>query len=158
MIHYFLQLSLNCLSYSQISKQLHMLFIFSLFQPVELFIVQKHSTFSSALLVCSLHASLPTFSVNLTLCLRLKSKCKSSFSFIMLTLLISLSSEFIEKLESLPQNSAPYYKSIALSVLIGMTTLRGEHDFILLKPPQAQSSDKICKKDFLINLHPLHAY
>lgn len=91
MIDYFLQLSLNSV-YLIFNFQNNYIrcSCFSLFQPVELFIAQKHTTFSSAFLVCSLHVSPPSFGVNLTLSLRLKSKCKSGFAFIMPTFLISL--------------------------------------------------------------------
>lgn len=135
-VDYFLQLSLNAvyLIFRFQNNYIHCS-SFSLSHPVELSIVQKHSTCTPAFRVCSLHESLPSFGVNLTHSLRSKSKCTSSFSFFTPTLLISLYSEFIEKLEPVSQDFAPFYISIALSVLIMMTTLWGKHHFILLKLP-----------------------
>lgn len=111
-------------------------------------------TFSSACLFFSLHVvSLPSFRVNLALSLTSKLKWQSRFLFIMPTPLLSLSFDFIEKLESVSQNFAPHYVfSLALSLLLLRMTHWGENHFLLLSLPQAWNSDKIFEKDVLINL------
>ena len=96
--------------------------------------------------LCPLLLSFSLLAASSTILLSLRSKSKWKIK------LFTHSAYTIKMLESIPQNCASYYVSVVSSALILTTPLWGEYRLPLLSLPQGWSSDKICKKDFLINL------